>query len=209
MVIRYMAKRLVRYSRINRMNTVRPYLKGNVLDIGCGEAFLADFVPPGSYVGVDAKERVVQRLKETKPTYDIHCINVDTEEGASKLASLNISFDTITLLAVVEHLHNPQLAFRACSLLLKEEGNLVMTIPTPLGDKIGGISGRLASGGKKATFPHVRLYTLQDLNELLAPLKFKLIRYRKFLFGANQLFVYSKYSESSTHQEGETGGSNL
>jgi 2-polyprenyl-3-methyl-5-hydroxy-6-metoxy-1,4-benzoquinol methylase len=199
-VIRYMAKRLVRYAMINRINTVRQYLKGSVLDIGCGGAFLANFIPPEGYVGVDANESWLQQVKETKPAYKFHCINVDTSEGASKLASLDGSFDTITLLAVVEHLHHPQLVFGACSLLLKDEGLLVITTPTPLGDKIGGIAARLAKRGKKSMFPHVQLFTLQGLNELLTPLKFKPIVYRKFLFKANQLFVYSKHSGSSTQQ---------
>lgn len=191
--MRYLARRLVRYAMRRRSTIVQPYLNGSVLDIGCGGAFLTNFVPLGSYVGVDANENIIRRLKETKPDYEFHYINVDTREGAFKLASLDISFDTITLLAVVEHLRHPQIVFKACSQLLQDNGVLVITTPTPLGDRIGRVAIGIAKGGRKSMFPHIRLYTPQDLNKLLAPLKLKPIRYSKFLFGANQLFVYSKY----------------
>lgn len=190
--MKYLTGRLIRYATRRRNTIVKPYLKGSVLDIGCGAALLTNFIPHGSYVGIDANESIVQRLEETKPAYEFHCINVDTTDGAFKLTGLNISFDTVTLLAVVEHLHHPQIAFEACSLLLRDNGTLVITTPTPLGDRVGRVTNRILNRESKAMFPHVRLYTQQDLAELLAPLKFKLIHYRKFLFGANQLFIYSK-----------------
>ena len=190
--MKYLARRLIRYAMRRRNTIVKPYLKGSVLDIGCGGAFLTNFILPGSYVGVDGNQRLVQQLKEAKPAYEFYCINVDTREGAFKLASLNISFDIITLLAVVEHLNHPQIVFNACSLLMRDNGILAITTPTPLGDSVGRLAARISSAGRKAMFPHVRLYTPQDLDGLLAPLKFKLIHYRKFLFGANQPFIYSK-----------------
>jgi len=190
--MKYLTGRLIRYAPRRRNTIVKPYLKGSVFDIGCGAALLTNFIPHGSYVGIDANESIVQQLEETKPAYEFHCINVDTRDGAFKLASLNISFDTVALLAVVEHLHHPQIAFEACSLLLRDNGTLVITTPTPLGNRVGRVANRIVNRGSKAIFPHVRLYTQQDLAELLAPLKFKLIHYRKFLFGANQLFIYSK-----------------
>jgi SAM-dependent methyltransferase len=199
--MKYLARILIRYAMIKRNATVKPYLKGSVLDIGCGRAFLTNFIPPGRYVGVDGDQRILQQLKEAKSAYEFYCINVDTKEGILKLSSLS-SVDTVTLLAVVEHLHHPELVFEACSLLLRNGGTLVITTPTPSGDIIGRIAFHISSGGEKAMFPHVRLYTPPDLDKLLAPLEFKMIHYRKFLIGANQLFIYSKCLEiSNRHRE--------
>jgi len=192
--MRCLARIIINRVATKRNDAVKPYLRGNVLDIGCGKAYLTKFVPVGSYTGIDANENIVRRLKETKPSYDFHCINIDNQEGVLKLISLGSSFDTITLIAVVEHLHHPQTILGACFQLLKDDGELVITTPTPSGNKISQLALQIA-GKRSSLFPHVRLYALQDLEALLLPLGFKLTHYEKFLLGANQLLVYSKRSQ--------------
>ena len=192
--MKYLARSLIFYAVAKRNTLVKPYLEGNVLDIGCGRAYLTNFVPMGNYTGIDANENKIQKLKKIKPGYQFHCIDADSKEGVLKLKSLNISFDTITLIAVVEHLRHPRFILEACSShLLKEKGVLVITTPTPLGDKIGQLAFQIVRR-ESPRFPHIRLYALPDLEALLVPLGFKLLEYKKFSLGANQLFVYSKYS---------------
>lgn len=196
--MKHLARSLINYAVAKRNTLVKPYLKGNILDIGCGGAYLTNFVPMESYTGIDANENIIQQLREIKPGYEFHWIDIDNEEGVLKLKSLNTSFNTITLIAVLEHLRHPQFILEACSShLLKDNGVLVITTPTPLGDKIGQMACQIV-GGKNPPFPHIRLYTPEDLAEIMVLLGFKLIAYRKFLLGANQLFVYSKYSGSFT-----------
>ena len=79
---------------------------GDVLDIGCGKAYLSHFVDERhSYVGIDANEQKIQRLKHehvSRPNHKFHCVNIENENELILLTSYT-SFDTITLLAVVEH----------------------------------------------------------------------------------------------------------
>lgn len=191
-----LARRLINYAAVKRNTLVKPYLKGNVLDLGCGAAHLTDFVPMRNYIGIDANENTIQRLKEIKPDYEFHQIDLDNKASVLKLKGFKTDFETITLIAVLEHLHHPQIILESCSQLLKDNGVLVITTPSRLGDKVGRVAFQMA-GNKNPPFPHVRIYARQDLEMLLAPLGFKLREYRKFLLGANQLFICSKSSQSS------------
>ena len=42
--------------RARRIETIRPFLKGRILDVGCGVGSLSQFVSSENYLGVDSDD---------------------------------------------------------------------------------------------------------------------------------------------------------
>jgi len=187
--------RINRYTIEKRVQVALPWVKGDVLDIGCGSGYLAHFVSKGQrYVGIDVSEERLHLLKRkymNHPDYEFWCIDVD-EDIASDLLSFNSAFDTITLLAVIEHLRNPESLLNYLHRLLKDEGRLLITTPTPAGDKISRFISTTTSGTKDLPHPHVRIYSQASLTTIAEECGFPVLCYTGFEFGMNQLLVCSK-----------------
>lgn len=95
------------------------YLKGRLLDIGCGEKkkefLIGDYVH--EYVGVDHKD-------------SLHSLNaVDIIGTAYAIPVPDDSFDSILCTAVLEHLEEPRLALKEAFRVLRPDGHAVYTVP--------------------------------------------------------------------------------
>jgi len=175
---------LTPYLHRKLIEIVKPYLKGDILDIGCGSADLVKFLNESQYCcGIDINKTLIEDLKMKYPQ-NFYCINIDEEE-----ISIDIIFDTITMIAVIEHLKNPRNILQQCRSLLKNGGYLVITTPTPFGDKIHKIGARLGLTSKEAVKEHYKIYPYEDMKNLLASCRFELQKYQKFELGMNQMFV--------------------
>ena len=187
--------RINTYATEKRVQVALPWVKGDVLDIGCGAACLAHSISKGQrYVGIDVNEEKVHLLKRkyiNHPDYEFCCIDVD-EDIASDLPSFNSAFDTISLLAVIEHLRNPESLLNYLHRLLKDEGRLLITTPTSVGEKIGSFISTTTLGMKDLHYPHVRVYNRASLTTIAEECGFPVLCYRGFEFGMNQLLVCSK-----------------
>jgi 2-polyprenyl-3-methyl-5-hydroxy-6-metoxy-1,4-benzoquinol methylase len=87
------------YLADQRLQVVSDYLRGDVLDIGCGYGRIVPRLPAGSaYVGLDSGPEIIQYLRKTYPKAEYYQLDLDTEPFQLK------KFDTILMLAVVEHL---------------------------------------------------------------------------------------------------------
>jgi len=171
-----------------RIGMVRPYLKGDILDIGCGSADLTKFLNENQhYCGVELNENLIKELKRKYPKYQFYCKNVDKDE-----LDIHRKFDTITMIAVVEHLKNPENILQQCYTLLKDNGGLIITTPTPLGGKIHKIGAKLGLTSKEAVKEHHKLYSYEDMEGLLTSRGFMIYIYQNFVFGMNHMFVCKK-----------------
>lgn len=184
------------YLRERRVEIIRPYLKGDVLDLGCGkEAYLARFVDKRHiYVGVDGDEKIIQRLEQRYkdvPNYKFHCVNFENENELSILSQYH-PFPTIALLAVIEHLQNPDIILRLCAQMLTDAGKLILTTPTSGGDRIWHSLQHHLSGGKGYEFPHVSIYNERSLITLLKSSNFRVDTFKKFEAGMNMICVCLK-----------------
>lgn len=183
------------YTRRTRYEAVRLWLRGDVLDIGCGPAYLARFVATGRiYVGIDGREELIETLQQEYhdlSTLKFHCVNIENENSLS-IRTLYTSFNSITLLAVMEHLRNLKSILSLCTKMLADGRTLVFTTPTRGGDKIGRFLLKHLSSQKVVPFPHVKIYDKRSLKTLLESFNFRVDIYRKFECGMNQLFVCSK-----------------
>ncbi|MFX0196610.1 MAG: class I SAM-dependent methyltransferase [Candidatus Hodarchaeota archaeon] len=189
--------RINRYTVERRVEVVLPWVKGDVLDIGCGLAYLAEFVGKEHlYVGIDINEERISLLRQenmNRPDRQFWYVDVD-EDISADLPLLNSTFDTITLLAVIEHLWYPKNVLSFSYRLLRNQGLLLITTPTRLGDKISRLVTMTTLGTRELPYPHVRIYNRASLTNLVEEGGFRVNAYRKFELGMNQLFICSRKS---------------
>jgi 2-polyprenyl-3-methyl-5-hydroxy-6-metoxy-1,4-benzoquinol methylase len=127
------------YLQSRRFQAVKPFLIGDVLDLGCGQAELAAWLEPGQiYYGVEGDEVRVARLRDLFPAWSFLSFDLDQDR-----LDVGRQFDTITMIAVIEHLNNPSNLLTQLPALLTPNGHLVITTPSPLGDRVHRMGARL------------------------------------------------------------------
>ena len=99
------------FLRNQRFNAARPYLKGSILDVGCGTGMLANEVLPDDYLGVEVDSL---SLASAISKFTKHRFRKELLEDTEK-------FDTVISLAVIEHVKNPEQFLHELSKHLKTE----------------------------------------------------------------------------------------
>lgn len=139
---------------------------GAHLDIGCGDGYFMKMSKCGRVYGFDAKYG-------------------DVFEDA--LDFPDNYFDYVTMLAVIEHLPNPERVFQEVYRVLKPGGRFIFTTPKQKGERL------IKLYAKDIGQLHCRHYDLRTVKEYSRGL-FKLSGYRTFLFGLNQVYCLIKGS---------------
>lgn len=103
-----------------RLSAVLPYIKGRVLDIGAGQNNLVKYY--GTGIGVDVFDWGGGAL---------------VVENTSQLPFEDQTFDTVTLIACLNHIPYRQAVLREVKRLLKPDGKLIMTMINPFLGNIG------------------------------------------------------------------------
>ena len=182
---------LTRHVGEARLRAALPHLPvgGRVLDIGCG---LTDL--PGrfeDYVGCDRNPDVLAQQRRRFPERDF--FEWDIVRGAAPAAlSARAPFEGILLLAVLEHVPEPASVLARLAPLLAPGGRLVATTPHPIGRlplEAGAALGLLSS---HAHDEHETLLGREALEAAGRVSGLSLVLYRRFLFGMNQLAVFSR-----------------
>ena len=136
-----MSPLLAKSVRQKRTLAVLPHIQGDVLDLGCGVSRIPKYLNPDcKYVGWEINPKFIEWLKDNYPQHAFYQRDLDTDK-----LLLNSKFDTVLMIAVLEYLHNPDSVFKQISTLLKPDGKLAMTTPTPLGGKIHAMVQELVS----------------------------------------------------------------
>lgn len=102
-----------------RIEVVLPYIKGELLDIGCGLNHLVRRYDRG--VGVDV--------------FDWGDVDVVVKDSAH-LHFPDKKFDTITVIAALNHIPNRKEVLKECERLLADDGELIISMIPPLISKI-------------------------------------------------------------------------
>jgi len=178
---------LTLYLEKRRNAIAKSYIKGDVLDIGCGSAFVARFLKKEQkYVGIELNTRRVNQLKDRYP----ECEFYDRDLEKTRLNLGKRKFDTILMIAVIEHLVDPKNIILECKKYLKKNGKLIITTPTSFGNNIvHKLGAKMGLFSRETVNDHKLIYDFESLKQMLASLGLRIVEYRKFEFCCNQLFI--------------------
>ena len=144
--------------------------KGAILDIGCGTTpfFLLN-------TKFNEKHGIDPEVNETGKTKDnIRLCKLDIEEN-SNLPFEDDSFEVITMLAVLEHLDRDKLALILSEInrVLKKDGRLILTTPSPKADGLLKMMAKLNLVSKEEMEEHKYAYDHDELKGHLIEAGFK------------------------------------
>jgi len=170
------------FLRKRRINAIKPFLKGKILDVGCGTGVLSSLVSSDLYLGVDIDLTSINLAKEKYPNHRFYL----------ELPSENEKFDSIVSLATIEHIANPVEFLSNISKFLTDnsESSIIITTPNPSFEKIYSIGVYLGLFSKHANEEHEELLGFSRLNEIADLCNLKITLYKRFLFGANQMVLF-------------------
>lgn len=163
-----------------RIRAAASWLRGDVLDIGCGTGLLSTNVS-GSYFGYDIDAAAIETARAAYPQ---HRFSTTMPQGET--------FDTVVALALIEHLKEPDQAVAEWAKLLRGGGRIVMTTPHRAFRAIHDAGAKIGLFSADAADEHEEMFDRQGLHELAEKAGLRVVRYKRFLFGANQLIVLEK-----------------
>jgi len=161
-----------------RRNKALPYVKGSLLDLGCGFNNLVRSYGRG--VGVDVFQW---------PGVDVLINN------AACLPFADATFDTATILAALNHIPNREHALSEVYRVLRKDGRLIVTMIGPLTGLIAHIffvrdekvRGGMRPGEKKGM-------KREEVISLLAACGFAVVQEQPFQLGLNRVYMAEKHS---------------
>ena len=158
-----------------------------VLDVGCGTGELLRYFPAGiHYTGLDMDARKVFKAEELHPGVTFKWLNLNDFKGIDGL------FDTIFILAVVEHLDNPARLVKRLAGNLNPGGVIIMTTPSPSSEWLLSFGSKLGIFNKEQIAQHKALYSETELGAMAKCANLAVVHYSRFEFGLNQLMVLRK-----------------
>ncbi|MAN88988.1 MAG: SAM-dependent methyltransferase [Algoriphagus sp.] len=104
----------------------KPWISGNLLEIGCGEGRGVETLLPlaDSYVGLDKIGEVIADLEKKFPGVDFRQAVIPPFQGFE-----DESFDTIVSFQVIEHIQNDRLFLQEIYRMLKSGGKAIISTP--------------------------------------------------------------------------------
>lgn len=166
-----------------RTQAVLPFIKGRMLDIGCGMNRLV--AAYGNGVGIDI--------------HDWGSVDYVVENSA-KLPFDTTSFDTVTIIAALNHIPNREDVLTECRRLLKSEGRLIVTMITPKISKVWHFLRAPWDADQHErgmTEGEVFGFTSDQLVGLVCSQGFTLLFRKSFMFWLNSIYVFKKTKISS------------
>ena len=167
----------------------KSYTRGRILDVGCGQYpyFLLNIKFTQKY-GIDPSVR--QELVDEK------IILNKTPIGTHKFPYIDNFFDVITMLAVFEHIDKDKLNFALGEILrvLKHEGILAITTPSPWSDKLLHQMAKFGFISSEEIHDHKSHYDMNTIVDIIKQAGFdeKNIKSGYFELGFNMWFTAKK-----------------
>lgn len=110
---------------LSAYHQAKPYIKGDLLELGCGEGRGVELLAPiaDSYVGIDKITSVVENLEKRFPDYQF------MSGVFPPFPFEDDSFDTIITFQVIEHLKDDEGFIKEIHRVLKPGGKALITTP--------------------------------------------------------------------------------
>jgi SAM-dependent methyltransferase len=180
------------------LNKFKPYLKGEILEVGCGIGNFTELLTEfGKVTAVDISKDYVLELKRNLSN-QVEAGLGDIEKG--KFFFKQKRFDSIICLNVLEHIKNDEQAFKNLHSLLKPKGNLILIVP----------GHQNLYGEIDKSIDHFRRYDKKTLMKKLEKKGFKILKSRKLNFiGAIGWFFAGKVFKQKTVKRGNVKAFNL
>lgn len=124
--ISYIKRQLCEHFALDAQS-VRPFGRLSLLDIGCGGGLICEPMARlgASVTGVDASEK---NISVARLHADRSVLSINYHSGtAEELADQGNQFDVVLALEIIEHVVDPQAFIASCSALVRPGGALVMT----------------------------------------------------------------------------------
>jgi len=161
--------------------------QGTVLDIGCGEGMVLNYIEERlPYLGLDVNADCINKAKgiwEYRNNTEFRTMSLDEN------LKLNQKFDSIVLLAVIEHLVSPEKCLTILKTYLKEKGRMIVTTPGPFAEKILNIGSRFGLFDKEAQKEHKKIFNKKELYQLTAAAGLRINYHSTFECGLNHIMV--------------------
>lgn len=152
------------------LEKIAPFLKGNILEVGCGignfTKYLATF---GKVLAIDIENDYLKQTRKNVGTLARVAFG-DIEKG--KYSFKDNNFDTIVCLNVLEHIQKDEQALNNLYKLLKKDGVLILLIP----------AHPILFGNIDKMIGHFRRYTKRDALERVKQANFSLVSCRRLNF---------------------------
>lgn len=182
--------RLSGYLTHMRMERVVPYVRGDVLDIGCQTGQLRGRAAErvNRYVGIDVSDQALDQARLAHPDCEFRKLNIDDEA-----LDYDSVFDTIVMSALIEHVFNLKLLGMGLARALRPGGRVVLTTPTPFGnDFVHRLGARLGVFARSAADDHIVIFNRKRLDIFAREVGLQLVEHRFFQLGCNQLAILDK-----------------
>jgi ubiquinone/menaquinone biosynthesis C-methylase UbiE len=171
-----------------RFRAAYPYLKpgSRVCDLGCGlEMAFFDFAEDKIAHGVGVDDQV-----ETGTHGCWQRVHADLR---ARLPFEDAQFDHVMMLAVFEHLTQPEAVLREAFRILSPGGSLIMTWPAALVDPILNVMhGFHLISDEMESDEHQKRLPVSEVRKMLKRVGFRELRHRSFELGLNNLMVAVK-----------------
>lgn len=154
----------------------------SICDAGCGE----NPVLLKALAGSASKRVGIDILVKDGNTSGIELRRGDLTK---RLPIKDGEFDTITLLAVMEHLEDPEQLLKECWRGLKRGGCIILTTPAPSAKTILELLAGAGMISRKEIHDHKHYFNSKELVELLTGAKFKAIKAWNVSLGLNNVAI--------------------
>ncbi|MEQ8627664.1 class I SAM-dependent methyltransferase [Ekhidna sp.] len=110
---------------LSAYHQAKPYIKGNLLELGCGEGRGVELLAPlaNSYIGIDKIKSVIDNLEQRFPDYKF------LSGVFPPFPFEDNSFDTIITFQVIEHVKDDEGFIKEIHRVLKPRGRALITTP--------------------------------------------------------------------------------
>jgi len=172
-----------------RFGAAYPHIRkgSRVCDLGCGlEAAFLDYAVDrlASGVGVDDQVQNGAGSRFQRLRADICAPPLPLQSG---------QFDHVVMLAVLEHLPQPEPVLREAHRILAPSGSLILTWPSAMVDPILNVLHRVRLvSDEMESDEHQRRIPVAELQQMLERIGFKEFLHRRFELGLNNLMVASR-----------------